>query len=211
MYRQLLLFLSIIVLSGCAPRFTYQPYAKRQQTLQQLTRWQLRGAVKVRYQGKTQTAFINWQQQGEHHLTLRLSGPVGIAAVVFNETLAGVTFQRDNQVLKAASLQALMSEQLGWSLPADDLYYWVRGLAAPGLGKVLRRFDRFGHLVSLHQGRWSLIFSRYVKQGAVDLPTDIQLWSSTLQLRLAVSAWSLKKIAKPVVPAADVDLLRSAT
>lgn len=209
MYRRFLLLALVVLLSGCAPHFTYQPYAKRQQALKQLTHWQLRGSVRVQYQGKVQTAFVSWQQQGEHDLVLRLSGPVGIAAVVFKETPGGVTFQRGDQLLKAASLQSMMKQELGWSLPADNFYYWVRGLAAPGLGKASRRFDQFGHLIYMKQGQWSLRFDNYHPEGRVDLPRDIQLWSSRLQLHLAVSAWTLKQAAKPMVSNTDLDLLKS--
>jgi outer membrane lipoprotein LolB len=201
------IFLVVMLLVGCVPHYQFIAPLKRQQNLSKLSYWQFNGIVQVRYHGKSDTAHIYWVQQGVGKFNLHLSGPVGLYAAEFYQRSGGVMFKRGKQVLHAATLAELMHAELGWALPAYELYAWVRGVPAAGLQKKHMQFDRFGHLVSLQQGKWQLHYSQFVSVDHVDLPTNIQIQSPVMQLRLVINKWSLQQQRAAKLSRQDAALL----
>ena len=202
-------FLSAFV-SACAPRFSHQSYAFRQASLRQVTHWQLVGAIRVvSNHHQLETARLRWQQYGPHALDLHVSGPAGLMSAVFVERPTGIRFRDGKTTLHANHLSTLMQSQLGWSVPADAFYYWVRGLVAPAMGQASQRIDAYGHLIALRQGAWSLTLGRYTHVGVVDLPQDIRAAGPHVQFHLVITQWKLSSPRQAGVDEADLQLLKS--
>lgn len=201
------LFLMVMLLAGCMPHYQFISPLKRQQNLSKLSYWHFNGIVQVSYHGKRDIAHIVWVQRGSKDFDLRLSGPVGLYAAEFYQRPSGVMFKRGKQVLHDATLANLMHAELGWSLPAGELYAWVRGMPVAGLHKNHMQFDQFGHLVFLQQGKWQLSYSQFVSFDYVDLPTNIQIQSPLMQLQLIISKWSLQKQKAAKLSRQDAALL----
>ena len=72
---------------------------------------------------------------GVKHLktfTLRLHGPFGQGSVLIEGQPGSVSLRRANgQVTRAGSAEALLSQELGWSVPVSVMRYWILGRPAP--------------------------------------------------------------------------------
>ena len=66
----------------------------------------------------------------------------------------------DGEVYRAASVDRLIAEQIGWPVPVAELSWWIRGLAAP-VGRSQRSLGEAGELLDLQQAGWSIEFNRY--------------------------------------------------
>ena len=196
-----LVILTNLLLIGCVPMrpATNMPSNKvvtwpiRQQGLQQITNWQLSGAVAVRTPQKAFSASVNWQQQKNSCCyTLNLLGPLGIGAVILTGNATQITLQEDNgQIYTASTPEQLLQLHLGWQLPIANLYYWVRGLPAPNAPAQMS-FDSFNHVTSLQQQGWQITYLSYTGVGLYDLPNKIFMRNGPVQIRLVISTWRVQ-------------------
>ncbi len=70
-------------------------------------------------------------------IDINLSGSLNIGSVVIIGQPNKVTLQRGNEApISATTAEELMQRQLGWTLPIPSLWYWARGLPAPGPAKL---------------------------------------------------------------------------
>ena len=96
----------------------------------------------------------------------------------------------DGTTYRAPSVNALVREQLGWSVPVERLNWWVRGLAAPG--EVQRRsLDPEGRLSALRQDGWDIEYDRYGDVGDVAMPFRMTARQQERTVKIAVRKWRL--------------------
>jgi len=157
---------------------------------EELQQWQLRGKIGVVAQGKAHSAYFNWQQyQSDYHL--QLSGPLGRSAIQLDGSGAGPVSLRQNghppQI--GESPEALLKESLQWDLPVSELYWWIRGLAAPdNLFKSKTYAD--GTMHQLQQSGWTVDYDRYGMHHGYSLPEKIRLQRQGLRLTILIKRWS---------------------
>jgi outer membrane lipoprotein LolB len=167
------------------------PWSRRKFDLNQITAWKLSGAVAVKLPSKAFTASLNWRQKNTGRYTLNLFGPLGVGAVVLNGEPGEVILQNSSgQKFMAATPEQLLRDHMGWSLPVSNLYYWVRGLPAPGLPDKIK-LDQFGHLKTLQQQGWIINYLRYTAVGKNDLPSKIEMNNKRMSVKIVISSWSL--------------------
>lgn len=176
------------------------PWPTRQKRLQTIKHWQLNGAIAIKTSQQGQTASLAWQQQSPHVYTISLYGPLGAGRITLTGTKNRVHLLADNKLHQAKTPEALMQQMLGWQLPVGNLYYWVRGLPAPGLQARLH-FDRYHHISQLQQQGWLVTYQRYTSTGQFDLPSLLTLQRRTLNenhstepnltVKIVISQWSL--------------------
>jgi outer membrane lipoprotein LolB len=67
--------------------------------------------------------------------SLQLDTPLGASFALLTWTPQGARWQQADGVdaRSAASAQALMEEALGWAIPLEALFAWLRGAPAPAL------------------------------------------------------------------------------
>ncbi|WP_323845132.1 lipoprotein insertase outer membrane protein LolB [Microbulbifer magnicolonia] len=167
------LALLAFLLAACAGQQP-QPPSTAEQSAMQLQHWTIKGKLGVRSARDNGSANLTWQQQSAPNYRIHLSGPLGAGATVINGTPGGVSLQRgDEPPLQARNPAQLTMETLGWPLPVNEMFYWVRGLPAPG-GAGKQQRNPQGQLQSLQQAGWQLNFSDYQNRGPYVLPTRIK-------------------------------------
>ena len=62
--------------------------------------------------------------------------------------------------------------QLGWSIPVENLSWWVRGIQAPGQADQ-RTLGEGGSLSFLSQSGWDIEFGRYRDVQGFSLPLKL--------------------------------------
>lgn len=167
------------------------PWKQRRMNLADLQNWWIQGAVSIQCRGKTDMATFNWKQLGDHY-TITLYGPLNLGCISLQGCPGQVTLIKPmGSTFSASSAEQLMQRQLGWYLPVSNMYYWVRGLPAPG-SSAKQIHDQYGHLVFLGQQGWMINFQAYQSQGNMDLPRKIILDNQALHVKLVISNWNLQ-------------------
>lgn len=94
-----------------------------------------------------------------------------------------------NELLEATDPDALMTENLGWSVPVLGLQYWVLGVPDPDSSIARRNIDAAGRLTALEQEGWKIIFSQYRTVGIYELPGKISMENPHIRVRLVIQDW----------------------
>jgi outer membrane lipoprotein LolB len=169
-------------------------WPQRQQQLQQLTAWQLQGAIGITQAKQRWSASVNWQQQNANNYALRLFGPFGAGAVQLTGNANQVILRSSSQPqpLTASSPEALIQQQTGWDLPVSNLYYWVRGLPIPAAAITQQQFDAAHRLIELQQAGWDVQYISYANIQGIDLPYKIVLSNNNFNIKLVIKQWQFR-------------------
>lgn len=202
-FLQAILLFTVLMVEGCvstafhAPKGAHYEYlspAARATQLQLVHSWSSSGAFSVTINGQVSAANFNWQQIDRQRYHINVSSALNLVGFVLIGRPNSVTlWQSSSQSARGASAEALMQQQVGWSLPLSNLYYWVRNLPAPGLFQS-PQYDQYGHLLKLEQQGWSIQWRGFVNVARVDLPRLIILSRPNMVIRLVVKQWRLKGI-----------------
>lgn len=183
----------VTLISGCAtgPQLTTQdPDAPPAANLWQ---WRAQGKMAFRDAQQSQSANLDWQQQGARY-ELLLTGPLGQGATRLSGRPFNVTLTlSDGQQIKAASPEQLIQRGLQWPLPISNLVYWIRGLPAPGAYQSLGEHQ-------FSQDGWHVSFSRYVEQGNLKLPSRLKVERQQWRLILVINQWQTGSSATDLAP-----------
>jgi outer membrane lipoprotein LolB len=139
------------------------------------------GRLSVRMDDRGQVANFEWQHSAESD-QLAINTPIGTTVARLTRDGQGVRLESDGQTWQAPDVGALMQSRLGWSLPLENLAWWIRGRAAPGLPSSV---DTDGSL--LQQG-WRIRFIADSQAGAL-YPARVDLSRDHLTIRLATYRW----------------------
>lgn len=173
---------------------TTQPaltWEQRYSQLKQVGSWSLNGSVSIQRANKTDMASMQWQQQQPHVFNVALYGPLSLGRISIASSGNSVTLtQSGKQPVSATSAEQLMQQQLGWQLPVSNLYYWVRGIPAPGSTPKMT-FDNSNHVLQLVQQGWLIDYQNYQPTQQVDLPHTIVMNNPNLHVRFVIKNWSI--------------------
>lgn len=200
----LVILLAAAFLTGCVsmqtpekqPEALYQKKTaqERQTQLAPVTSWDANGALSIQQAGRSPMIMrYQWQQMGSDHYHINLAASLNLAEVTISGQPGRVTLQRGNEPpVSARTPEELMRKNLGWSLPVPSLWYWARGLPAPGASQGAQ-YDAYGHLIALHQNGWQVQLSDYKTVQGVDLPQVIELSQANIKAKIVVKKWQLMR------------------
>ncbi len=204
--RPLLIISSCLLLMSCATTPPQQPtnvavapaapqilsWPQRYAQLRDINSWNILGSVSIQHQNKTDMASLTWVQQYSSRYSLALYGPLSLGKVsIIGQPNLVTLEQAGHPPVSAKSAEALMQQQLGWAIPVSNLYYWVRGIAAPGATADFK-FDKSNHIITMAQNGWTIQYLNYTHVNNVDLPQKITLSHPDLQATLAIRQWTIQ-------------------
>ena len=73
-------------------------------------------------------------------------------------------------------------------MPVSDLYYWSRGLPAPGPVGAIHR-DTQNHIISFQQAGFTIEYPSMIQVHGVDLPRKIKLQGNGAIIKVAIKRW----------------------
>lgn len=152
--------------------------------------WKISGAMAAKSKRKGWSASLNWVQQGIHQYQIRLFGPLGGGTIVIAKQGGEVTYTDGPKKISSRNADELLMQQTGIQLPVNNLYYWVRGLPAPGAVQSSHT-DKNGNLESLTQAGYSIHYTNYTSVNHVNLPGKIQLQGHGSMIKLVIKRWSI--------------------
>ena len=190
----------VFLLSSCAHPPEYAPlttpWPERQQQLSTLTEWQFRAHVIFKMPERKFSANVYWKQNADAYQVM-LFGPLGFNAVNLDGDSNTVHLKDSHgHIYSANNPESLMQQQLGWSLPISSLYYWVRGLPAPGQITSVH-YDAFHRIEILQQQGWEIYFIHYARVQLIELPQEITFTQNKYYMHLTIESdsWQIKTLA----------------
>lgn len=181
-------------LAGCAsqapaPDVPRQPddWQRQQQDLAALDTWTVAGKVGLRTPEDSRSANLDWSQAPDHYRML-ISGPFGAGRSVLEGRQGSVSLTTGDGRFEASSPEALMQQQLGWSLPISALDYWVRGLPAPNRPHA-QTDDELGFPKTLRQDGWNIAYRDWTYAGSLWLPSRLIMTYDDIRAVMVVNQW----------------------
>lgn len=196
--NRLILLLLVMLLAGCAELSFLTPPPKtadiaawslRQEALNRLTTWSLRGRLAVQAGAEGWSATMHWDQDVQNY-TLRLIAPLGQGTYQLEGDDQIVSLLTpDNKLFQASTPERLLRENLGWEVPLHGLKYWVKGVPEPGVDSANLVLDEQGRMTGLEQSGWRINISRYSDFNGAQMPSKINMQNDRLKLRIVVQDW----------------------
>lgn len=198
MLRASLFLFTLLVLGGCAHQSSLTPQQdvlEHQRQVQAIGDWQLTGKLGIRTTDDSGSASVKWAQQIANY-QINLSGPLGQKSMIITGTPDIVRLEQTGEpAQEAKTAEALIKKSAGWTLPVDQLAYWVRGVPAPKLRISLLQQNETGLIAQLIQGGWSINYSNYRDQtfNGVNLPLPGKITAEYKDVRLVlvIRDWQL--------------------
>lgn len=153
-----------------------------------ISSWEIRGALAAKNKAKGWSAAMNWIQSGPSSYQIRLIGPLGAGSVLISKNGGVITFQDGPKKITSGNADELLLQQTGIRLPVNNLYYWVRGLPAPGKVSGEHR-DQYNHLVQLKQSGYNIDFAQYTTIKGADLPGLVRLEGNGVMIKVIIKNW----------------------
>jgi outer membrane lipoprotein LolB len=163
---------------------------KKAVSASKISSWELSGAMAAKSASKGWTASLNWLQQGPNQYQMRLYGPLGGGTVLVEKKGAAVTYVDGPQRVSSTNPDELLQKQTGIRLPVRNLYYWVRGLPAPGSVQASQH-DANGNLTALSQSGYTIHYGGYRTVNNISLPSKVQLQGHGTTIKLVVKHWQV--------------------
>ncbi len=188
LYSSVLIITLFLSYSAMADAFKYNSYEDRAAVLAKIQSWSLSAAVSVKQNNNTTIASVNWRQQGPSNYQILLSGPLSMGTIKITGEPNKVTLWKSSkQHYEATSPEELMEQQIGWQIPITNLYYWIRGIAAPG--PFTGREDKEHRVIYIEQQGWKIIYPEYIRVGKIDFPHKMILSYPNLGVKIVIKRW----------------------
>ncbi|HED16622.1 MAG TPA: outer membrane lipoprotein LolB [Gammaproteobacteria bacterium] len=185
-----------LLLGACTPPPKPQTvpalsWQQRQARLQLLNKWTFSGRLAVSVKDEGWQASLDWRQDHRHYL-LRILAPLGMGGVELRGDVNGVilTFDGDQPPLHAERAENLLQAMYGWSIPVDQLRYWLVGVPAPGTQASVQ-LDMANRLLEMKVGPWQVSYQRYGHYSGYELPEKLTIKRPGYRLRLVISEWQI--------------------
>ena len=148
--------------------------------------FELTGRLSVKYEDKGFSGALRWKHEGSRD-DLALASPLGqtLAQVVSDADGARLTTS-ENKLYRAASVERLAREALGWELPLAGLRYWVLGKTIPGVAVNSPERDSHNRLTGFVQDAWQVRVTDYLPVERGSSPARMQMGYGSVEIRLVI-------------------------
>ena len=151
--------------------------------------WSMVGSLVVRSKDDASRVTLRWRQKrASYHL--RITTLLGAGVLELEGSEAGVEARfADGRRVRAESPEALLEEEVGWSVPLGGLRYWMVGAPAPGRAGGTMEIDSEGRLARLEQSGWTVIYEKYRSLDGLALPARVRFSNGSVGGTVAVRRW----------------------
>jgi outer membrane lipoprotein LolB len=164
------LFLSSCAIQKPAAHFTPPAAAEFMRSA-----WQAQGMLSYHAAQKGFSAGYLWQNQSNQYV-VQVFAPLGSwhAKLMVRANHRASLRTSDGKFFQANNPMLLMEENLAWSLPVEDLRYWLCGIPAPSQAFTLRQTAAHD-TAHIAQADWSIDYFGYENFATWRLPKKIIL------------------------------------
>ena len=191
------LALTAAVLAGCetlrgllptdrAPT-TWQAHS---QAVSRFQAWTMLGTAVVRSRDRASRVTVQWRQATDgYHLRFTTRLGVGLFEIESSGTGVEARFS-DGRSVQAESPEALLEQELGWSVPLAGLRHWIVGIPAPDGTPATIQLDGQGRLAALEQGGWRITYEQYGSLDDLALPARVRFDGESVEGTVVVRRWT---------------------
>jgi outer membrane lipoprotein LolB len=157
----------------------------------EMTQWNLYARAALRLRGEAYNISLQWQREADDRFEMLLEAPFGQGVLRIDAVGPGRYRLRlpDGRLVTNSSVEALLDEVVGWSLPIGGLDYWVRGVPDPRSASS-HRLDSEGRARSISQDGWDITYVDYFEDSRPPaLPRRFSLANDQLTLKLVIERW----------------------
>jgi len=192
--RLLLAGIALLTLAGCATQAPVDDggrqagqWERQQADVEAFDTWTLVGKAGLRAPQENTSANLDWNQH-PHYFRMLISGPFGGGRSVLEGREGRFSLTTSDGRFEAETPEALMEEQLGWSLPVRAMPNWVRGLPGEHASYQLES-DELGFPNHLQQDGWEIDYRDWEQVEGMWLPRRLVMNYGDLRITLVVNQW----------------------
>lgn len=198
LYPRLLMGLLVVLLSACStvPKARVTDpggellYGAKHDQLSAVSRWGMTGRLAVSNEHDGGSGHFNWKHDADGS-RMDFHGALGRGAWRLVADASGAELElADGSVKRAADIDLLIRDQVGWKIPADSLSWWVRGMVAPGAFSE-RVIDEDGNMGNLLQDGWTIEYGSYKDFEGISLPVKMTARQAEWKVKLVIKKWDL--------------------
>ena len=173
------------------PEPAWQTHAEE---LSRLRSWSLHGTLAVRPAGgDASRVTVRWRQSPDSYL-VRFMGPLGVGLFEVEGSATAVEARfPDGRRTSAASPEALLEQEIGWSVPLEGLRYWIVGAPVPDVAPSKMELDDLGRLARLEQAGWTVVYEQYDTVDGLSLPERIRFSNASVDATVVVRRWKAER------------------
>jgi outer membrane lipoprotein LolB len=182
----------LMLIGGCAQQAVMEPpdWAAHRDAVSARATWDLQGKIGLRSPGRSGSAFLSWNQQGENYRMV-LSGALGLGRLVLEGDASGVRWQgKDGKQRHHADPAVMIAEVWGWTVPVNALRFWVRGIPDPSLPVEDQVLEQ-GLATHFRQSGWTVTPENYSDTSGISLPGRVRLQGESAALTVSISRWAI--------------------
>lgn len=189
-----LALIAIAALAGCASQAPVDDggrqagqWERQQAEVEAFDTWNLVGKAGLRTPDESTSANLDWNQT-PYYFRMLISGPFGGGRSVLEGREGRFSLTTGEGRFEAETPEALMEEQLGWSLPVRAMPDWVRGLPGDHASFQLET-DELGFPSHLSQDGWEIDYRDWAEVEELWLPRRVVMNYDDLRITLVVNQW----------------------
>ena len=204
-----MLFISIVLLNGCALRKPQVPekmqnptvkktnsvtsQAKRIHDLQQLMQWSIKGKIAFISEDKRQSFSFRWTvNENNNSQHLDLTTYLGINILKLESQLGVHTVTVDGKKSQGTDLEKLIYSSTGLIIPTKAMHGWLKGIVqnpsdlieyAPNSLLPSRLITHYA------QSIWHIDYDNYLQVGDVQLAKKFTIKQNGLVMKILINRW----------------------
>lgn len=191
-----------IVVSACVtPHVSDHPvtdeshdkWQQRQQRLETLDHWSIRGRAVIFVQQEVHNVGLIWQRNGGIS-RLKLEAPLSLGAIQLEKNPDGVRLiTAEGEQYSGQHSQQLLYDTTGLVIPVDGLETWIKGIPHQQ-SSYLPDIDARGLAINIQQDGWSINYLEYQQvewdqQNHPTLPRKLYMKHDGLALKIVLDQW----------------------
>jgi outer membrane lipoprotein LolB len=189
-FKLIILIVALFLLQACQQPSRVKPLAPSQlMDLSQLNSYQFNGKMSFSDGQDGGSGSVHWQNI-DGLVSARLKAPLGSKSWQITEQQMGAELLANGTTVVADSAQYLISDQLGWQVPWQQLKSWVIGVPyQKSRAQVVWQTDGF---VVVEDG-WRIEYSRlnsYPASSAFQLPHKMIARKNNHSIKLSIKQWA---------------------
>ncbi|MEH6643046.1 lipoprotein insertase outer membrane protein LolB [Vreelandella glaciei] len=186
--------LTLLLLAGCASQGPVDEsgrqagqWERQQAEVEAFDTWTLVGKAGLRTSQENVSANLDWNQT-PYYFRMLISGPFGGGRNVLEGREGRFSLSNSDGRFEAETPEALMDEQLGWSLPVSAMPDWVRGLPGENDNYQMET-DDLGFPSHLTQNGWEIDYRDWEQFEGMWLPRRLIMNYDDVRITLVVNQW----------------------